>query len=127
MKKLAYLFVFAATSIFLNSCGSGAACTADDWVGTWTGQSSCDDGTTDMATVTVTKKDEVTIIFNNDGQDFEVRVSGCSFSLSESVESIFGPVEVSLQSDLDGDNIMLITDATILGQTINCDINLARQ
>lgn len=109
----------------LASCG-GDDCGTADWAGTWNGELSCDDGTTEMTTVIIRAIDENTIIFSIDGDETEVNVTGCSFVSQTQEDTFLGLVDLQVDGSLNGDQLDFDVTTSLIGFSLNCTANFTR-
>lgn len=113
-----FLFLFATSLIV--SCGSDDGCTTDDWVGTWAGSVNCDDGTSEMVTVVISKIDESTIQLDIDGDTQNIPVSGCNFDFDGILDTFLGSIDITYKSELNGNQMDFETDIELFGVSLNC-------
>lgn len=126
-QRIKIYLLFTLTIAFLYSCSSDE-CTADDYVGTWSGDGECSDETMQTNTLIITAVDANTIrVDDQETEPFNVSVSGCSFTESVSLVTFLGPLEAQYVGKLNGNNLELDVAATIIGITTDCNLRLERQ
>lgn len=109
-----------AVGLFFTSCGSDE-CTQDDWVGTYTGTISCPDEDPEDTTYVITAgATDNEILIDGDAVTFD----GCKISITE-VDPFFG-AEITLELELDGNNLNGTASTTLLGITATCDITSSK-
>jgi len=128
MNLLKILLSVVLLSMMVMSCGSDDnSCTADDWVGTWSGDADCSDGTVEATTITITKVNDTTISLSDGADTFEIMVEGCSFRISETLDIGLGPISVDINGEVDGSMMTYIVEAELLGQSVRCNASLQEQ
>jgi len=121
---VALIFTFAA-------CDTTDNCVQADWVGTYTATQSCDGGTADDATVTITASGSDAIIIETVIADSSgslttttdpIVFDGCAFSVSASQ----GGVTLVSTGTLDGDNLTLTDTYSGSGSSTVCTTSATR-
>ena len=106
------------------SCGGDdTECAADSFVGSYSGEISCE-GTTAEGTLTITKISDTELLMDdNEGETYTLTLAGCVASYSE---SLIGLGSVDLDLTLDGDKLKYKNESEVLGFSVSCEGTLDR-
>ena len=128
LSKLAlFLMLVVAFASCKNDDESPTNCTQSDWVGTYDGTLNCN-GASEDVTVTITASGSEAIVIKYETANLETEFdpltpNGCNLDVSQSDQGI----TLSVNAELDGDNLTFSEDLTIGGGTSSCDITATRQ
>jgi len=126
----------------ISSCESVDECTADDWVGTYTAEISCNlsgmlgDLEVDtsimlpLETMTIIKIDDQTIVFDDGGvENPEIKVGGCEIQIDTSLSSNNAMAFAEITYVLDGNKITGTgeIDASALTEIADADLDFTCQ
>lgn len=120
------LFTVLLFLSLLASCGGEDECAASKWAGTWNGELTCEDGTTESAEIVIREIDENTIGVSVDGEEMPIPLSGCSFIAEETEDTIFGVITLKVEATLDGDKMNYVIGTNVAGISISCDAVFTR-
>ncbi len=117
-------FLFVCALFTLVSCGSDSDCTTDSFVGSYTGEISCD-GTSASGTIMITRVSESQILLSDpDGSEFTLDVDGCNAIVEE---SLLGLGSSKVELTLDGDQLRYSQEGDLLGIVFTCSGTLDKQ
>ena len=109
MKKLLLLTIYC--SIVIASCGGDGDCTAEMVAGTYIGSIMCDDpeNNDEDVLIRVEARGDDIVITDDTGEEFEVELNGCQFTIPEITVDVFG-IQLSISGDGEFDGPILTFD-----------------